>query len=150
MTYPLVLPKGSVLYFDNSTTSTPSWQKISEHNRQEFLVGSNRIEQSVRMANGTLRKYYITDKKTYSTSWSMLPSTVANTVDGGWGASEIKSFYEGIGKGAFKIKINYSIDGTDQSSTVTPITVMFKDCSFNLVKRGIEAHWNVSISLEEV
>ena len=150
MTYPLVLPKGSVLYFDTSTTSTPTWQKMSEHNRQEFLVANNRIEQSVRMANGTLRKYYITDKKTYTTSWAMLPSTTAVTVDGGWGAMELKSFYEGIGKGAFKIKINYATNGTDQSATATPILVMFKECSFNLVKRGIEAHWNVSISLEEV
>lgn len=150
MTYPLVLPKGSVLYFDNSTTSTPSWQKITEHNRQDFSVSPNRIEQSVRMANGTLRKYYVADKKIYTTSWTMVPSTSAFTVDGGWGATEIKSFYEGIGKGAFKIKINYSTDGTDQSSTVTPVTVMFKDCSLNLIKRGVEAHWNVSITLEEV
>lgn len=150
MTYPLVLPKGSVLYFDTSTTSTPTWQKISEHNRQEFLVNNNRIEQSVRMANGTLRKFYVADKKTYSTSWSMLPSTSAFTVDGGWGATDIKTFYEGIGKGAFKIKINYSTDGTDQSSTATPILVMFRECSLNLVKRGVEAHWNVSLALEEV
>lgn len=63
MTPALILPRGSILYFDTSLTSTPSWQKISEHNRQEFLVGSNRIEQSVRMANGTLRKFYVADKK---------------------------------------------------------------------------------------
>lgn len=150
MTPALILPRGSVLYFDTSLTSTPTWQKISEHNRQEFLVGSNRIEQSVRMANGTLRKFYVADKKSYSTSWTMLPSTSALTVDGGWGATEIKAFYEGIGKGAFKIKLNYAEEGLDQSATATPILVMFRECSFNLIKRGIQAHWNVSIALEEV
>jgi len=28
--------------------------------------------------------------------------------------------------------------------------VSIKDCSFTLVKRGIQAHWNISLSMEEV
>jgi hypothetical protein len=59
-------------------------------------MGNNRIKQSNRMANGTLREYIIADKKIFSASWSMLPSYRNETVDGAWGAEDIKTFYESL------------------------------------------------------
>jgi hypothetical protein len=84
----IYLPVGSVLYF-NSTI------KVSEHNRQPVSIGKTRIEQTKRMSNGLMRKFFIADKETISVSWNMLPSFTTMTVDGGYGAVDLKSFYDG-------------------------------------------------------
>jgi hypothetical protein len=47
---------------------------LSDHNRAELSISNERIEQRQRMANGTMRSFFIADKLTISTSWSMLPS----------------------------------------------------------------------------
>ena len=47
---------------------------ISDHNRSPIDISNQRIEQRQRMANGTMRSYFIADKLTVSASWSMLPS----------------------------------------------------------------------------
>ncbi len=57
------LPVGSLLYIDTSTTDTPTWAKLSEHNRQPMSIGQNRIQKVTRMSNGTLRKFFIADKR---------------------------------------------------------------------------------------
>jgi uncharacterized protein YutD len=148
------LPLGALLYiYDGS-----SWHQVSEHNRQPVTVGYNRIEKSQRMSNGSLRKYFIADKKIFNLSWSMLPSYSTMTVDGGYGALDLKSFYEGSnGKGTFKIKIKYHndshIEGTGE------MEVYFTSASFDMLKRNVKStglesvsqqFWNVSITLEEV
>ena len=111
-----------------------------------------RIEQSQRMSNGTLRKFHIADKKRFGLSWSMLPTYRTLTVDGYWGAEDLRTFYASDeGKGTFRIRINFAKDGTNQSSSgYEEYTVSFTDCSFVVVKRGIQAHWNVSMMMEEV
>jgi hypothetical protein len=55
-------------------TVTDQFLIISDHNRGNLEVANNRIEQRQRMANGTMRSYFIADKLTISTSWNMLPS----------------------------------------------------------------------------
>lgn len=120
------------------------FRRVSEHNRSELSMGTNRIKQSTRMSNGTLREFIIADKKTFSTSWSMLPSYRNETVDGAWGAEDLKTFYESLaGRSAFRIKIN-----TSQSENI--YTVVFSSFDCTLVKRGIQPYWSVSISLEQV
>lgn len=57
------LPLGSLLYVDTSSTSTPTWAALSEHNRQPVSISQNRIQSVTRMSNGTLRKFFIADKK---------------------------------------------------------------------------------------
>ena len=47
---------------------------LSDHNRSEINITNERIEQRQRMANGTMRSFFIADKLTIDTSWSMLPS----------------------------------------------------------------------------
>lgn len=141
----MILSKGSVL----EISSGGSWYKVTEHNRSSIDVSPIRIEKVKRTANGTARKFFIAEKKRISVSWDMLPSTTALTVDGGWGATDLKSFYESsTGRGSFSIRLNYAKNGS--SSYEPTINVMFADFSCVLVKRGVEAFWDVSMTLEEV
>lgn len=55
-------------------TSSDSFIILSDHNRKEINIATQRIEQRKRMANGTMRSYHIADKLVISTSWQMLPS----------------------------------------------------------------------------
>lgn len=151
---PFTLPVGSALYIDTSTNDTPVWTKLTEHNREPISVGNNRIEKQQRMANGTMRKLFTADKKTLSTSWRMLPSYSTMTLDGGYGAVDLKTFYHDKGKGSFKLKISYNaVAGRDEI-----INVVFSECSHTLIKRNVKAKssdaaqefWDVSIGLEEV
>ena len=152
---PITLPVGSLLFIDTGTDlNTPTWTKLSEHNRQSVSLDTNRIERVERMANGTMRKIFIADKYTIQCSWMLLPSTSTMTVDGGYGAEEIRSFYKAKGIGSFKIKISYNgIAARDEV-----ITVMFSDCSFTLNKRNVkekssdapQEFWDVSLTLEQV
>jgi len=155
MGYPLTLPVGSVLYFDTgSDATTPTWTKLSEHNRAAINLDLNRIEKTQRMSNGSLRKIWIADKKEISTSWSALPTYNTLTVDGGMGAVDIKSFYLDKGKGTFKIKISYNaVTARDEI-----VLASFTSCTFSISKRNIRSttasvpqeFWDVSLSLEEV
>jgi hypothetical protein len=155
MGYPLTLPVGSVLYFDTGTDAvTPTWTKLSEHNRAGINLDLDRIEKTQRMSNGSLRKIWIADKKNVSTSWSSLPTYSTLTVDGGMGAEDIKSFYLNKGKGTFKIKISYNaVTARDEI-----VVASFTSCTFSISKRNVRSSatsvpqefWDVSLSLEEV
>ena len=152
------LPRGSVLSIEaKDLLATPEgttkvWNKITEHNRSDISISVERIERAVRTSNGTLRKNYIADKRKFSASWSMLPSYRTLTVDGAWGAEDLRSFYlSEEGQQSFKIRINLAKNGTDQTSSgYEEYTVIFGGCNFSVVKRGLQPHWNVSIELEEV
>lgn len=142
------MPRGSILWIKSGGT----YYKVSEHNRSEFSIDPQRIEKVQRMSNGTLRKFWIADKKTFSLSWDMLPHSTSLTVDGGWGAKDLRDFYYGsVGQGTFDIKVNLATNGTDQSSSgFEEYTVSITSASFTVLKRGIEPHWNVSLSMEQV
>ena len=134
--------------------------KLSEHNRQPVSISTTRIEQSKRMSNGTFRKFFIADKQEIYVSWNMLPSFSTFTVDGGYGAVDLKSFYEGTaaksagalsGQSTFDVSINYG-------SVTRQLEMVFTGCSFEIVRRNVkektgdtpQEFWNVSISMEEV
>jgi len=152
------LPRGSILHIEaKDLLATPAgttkiWNKITEHNRSAFQIGVERIEKVTRTSNGTLRKNHIADKKSFQLSWNMLPSYRTLTIDGGWGAEDLRSFYlSNEGKESFNIRVNLAKTGTDQSTSgFEPYTVVFSSCSFTVVKRGLQPHWDVSLSLDEV
>jgi hypothetical protein len=154
------LPVGSLLYIDTSATDTPTWVKLSEHNRQPMTIGQNRIQKVTRMSNGTLRKFFIADKREFSTSWNMLPSFSNMTIDAGYGAVDLKSYFEGTkGQGVFKLKIVYGKNQTTPFANREDIfLVSFTSCSFEVIKRNVkdsssdpaQEFWNVSISMEQV
>jgi len=146
----LFLPVGSALFIQDANNA---WQKLTEHNRSPISVDVQRFEQTSRMANGSLRKLFIADKKSVSTSWTMVPSYSTMTVDGGWGAEDLKTFYlSAKGQGTFNVRIAYN------SARTEDFAASFTSCSFNLIKRNVkekaadtaQAFWDVTIALEEV
>lgn len=151
----MTLPVGSLIYFDTGTdANTPTWTKLSEHNRGSASVDVDRIEKTQRMSNGSLRKIWIADKKTVSASWGNIPTYSTMTVDGGMGAEDIRAFYLNKGKGTFKVKISYNaVSARDEI-----ILASFTSCSFTVSKRNVRSttasvpqeFWDVSFSLEEV
>lgn len=150
-----VATRNKLSYSDINNTR---FRRVSEHNRSEFNISPIRIEQQNRMANGTMRKYFVADKKQFTLSWDMLPSYRNETVDGAWAAEDLKYFYETKGKGSFRIRINPTVFAPatymeDSSSALLDeytYTVMFTSCNFTVSKRGIQPYWNVSMTLEEV
>lgn len=152
------LPRGSAiqiyardLYVD-PTDTTKAWIKLSEHNRGDIAMEIERIEQSQRMANGSLRKFFVADKKRFNVSWTMLPGTRGYTVDGEWGALDLIEFYNSSeGQSTFDIRLNFAKSGTSQeSSGYEPYTVSCASFSAILVKRGQVPFYNVSMSMEQV
>jgi hypothetical protein len=152
------MPRGSILQIQaKDLLASPAgtslvWNKVTEHNRSEFSVQINRIEKQVRTANGSMRKFFIADKKSFSVGWTMLPSYRSLTVDGGWGAEDLRTFYNSAGgQGEFLIRVNLAKDGTNQeSSGYEEYNVIFSQCNFSVLKRGIQPHWSVNITLDEV
>lgn len=121
----------------------PTYNGISDHNRAELTIATERIETAQRMANGTMRKYYIADKRSFSTSWDMLPNRAAYTVDGLWGADDMEEFYRAQ-PGAFHLELTYS------NATTEDVLVMFDEFSMTLQKRGRYDFYSVSVSMVEV
>jgi hypothetical protein len=150
----LILPVGSLIFFEKTVGAVTSWQALSEHNRSGATLDTTRIEKSQRMSNGTLRKIFIADKDTLSASWMDLPSDSLMTVDGHWGAMDIKTFYETAGQGVIKVKV--SPNGV--STRDITMTMSFTSASFTMRKRNVKMNgetvpqefWDVSITLEEV
>lgn len=116
---------------------------VTDHNRQQLSIDVERIEKKQRMANGTLRKYIVADKRTFATSWNMLPKLTSQTVDGFWGADDIETFYNTV-TGSFSLEIS------DGDTEVNTYNVMFSDFSRNVVKRGSVDYWEISVTMEEV
>lgn len=135
----IFLPKGSIMEWSNNIyPNSDSYHSITEHSREPVAVTTERIETSHRTANGYMRKYFIADKLSWSTSWNEVPHSSSYTVDGKEGADWMDSFYHSV-YGAFSLKI--------QSTTYK---VVFKDFSRTIVKRGIYNGYDVSVSIEEV
>lgn len=118
--------------------------QVSDHNRQELSVDVERIETTKRMANGTMRKYVVADKRTFSTSWNELPGLSTFTVDGHAGADALETFYD-THQGAFALQVHLD------TGVMETYTVMFTDFSKTVNKRGkLFNFYNVNISMEEV
>ena len=90
----IILPKGALLQIygvdasANGGDGTAKWNTVTDHNRGQFTINHNRIQQSKRMANGTLRKFFVADTETFNISWDLVPSYRTATVDGYWGAED--------------------------------------------------------------
>jgi len=149
----IYLPAGSALYLNTTL-------KLSEHNRQPIAISNNRIEKTQRMANGTMRKFHVADKQSINVSWNKLPSFYTYTIDGGYGALDLKSFYDGSstkgsgalsGQSTFDVTIKYG-------GTTETMEMIFSSFSLEMVNRNVkqatgdtaQEFWNVSLTLEEV
>ena len=153
----MTMPRGSILQIEaKDLLATPAgtsltWNKVTEHNRSEFTISPMRIEKTTRMGNGTLRNFYIADKQQISLSWTMVPSYRTLTVDGAWGAEDLRQFYAANQGDSFNVRINYAQTGTNQeSSGYISYTVKVTSFSATVLKRGVQPFWNISMMLEEV
>jgi len=132
-----------------TTGGAVAWRKITDHNRSPISIDTERIENKKRMADGTLRRYVVAKKRSWSCSWDRVPSRNdvsggMTTADGGLAAQDIEKFHN-VNDGAFSLKITRT-DGV----TETDATVMITDFSKEVVKRGKVELWNMSVTLEEV
>lgn len=116
---------------------------VTDHNRSALSIAVERIETAKRMANGTMRKYWVADKRAFSCSWEMLPNSAAFTVDGHAGADGIENIYDAQ-RGAFLLQLHVG------NGTVEPYTVMFTEFSKTLNKRGKFDFYDVNVTMEEV
>jgi hypothetical protein len=142
------------------STDGTTWTKVTDHNRDPLSISYERLEKRNRMADGTLRRYTVGKKRTFSADWNMLPAkrnttyggrVGITTVDNGLSGEEIEAFYNTV-DGAFFMKLR---KGQDESKaiadgTIEVITVMITDFSKEITKRGVNDYWSISITLEEV
>lgn len=131
----IVLPKASLVSFNGNA--------LTEHNRQPLTVTPDQIENKQRMADGTMRKYFIAAKRVYQISYENVPGTASKTVDGKWGANDINSFYYNT-PGPFTMLLKYANGNTET------VTVMFSSFECDLQNRGYDDNYNVTIGVEEV
>lgn len=142
-----------------------TYRKISDHNRSSLSESTERIENKQRMADGTLRRYSVAKKRTWSCDWTNLPSTNSKaaglkTADGGWAGEDIEAFHN-ITNSAFRMILRRgSADGKTvpvPADSALPyrdddfyiVKVMISDFSKEVVKRGLVDLWDLSITLEE-
>jgi hypothetical protein len=124
---------------DNST-----WYKLTDDNRDAINSNPMRIEQSQRMANGTMRKFVIASKNVIDVSWKYIPAAsstlytgggstgpFAPTTDGNYGAGFMKAFYNKYVFQPIYVRVINSTDtvasgnfSSSQSGTsLTPLTI---------------------------
>lgn len=134
-------------------------KKVSDHNRSPLNEDVERIENKRRMADGTLRRYSITKKRTWSCDWSMLPST--NSIPGGMQTADLGLAGEDLERISNTINTPFKMVLRRGSAKGLPVpaesddnfyivNVMISDFSKEVVKRGKVDLWNVTITLEEV
>lgn len=117
---------------------------VTDHNRSELGIDPERIEKRKRMADGTLRKYFVADKHTFSVSWTDIPNLAGQTVDGYWSGREMQNFY-------LTNVTPFILGVTGRDGLETNYTVIFTDFSHTVKKRYAQWEiWDVQITLEEV
>lgn len=140
MPNPLILPIGPGLSFKEGATI----MKVTDHNRSELSISPDRIENKRRMANGTLRTFFVAQKRSFKTSWEDVPRDDNQTVDGFMGLESMKTFYDNH-KGSFEIILTRADNSTET------VMVMFDSFTYKLNKRSKYTElWDVEMSLVEV
>lgn len=142
--------------------------KLSDHNRSPLNEDVERLENKKRMADGTLRRYSVGKKRTWSCSWDQLPSRRDNTgglrtADNGIYGEVMESLHNST-DGAFRMILRRG-NARDVATFPNPtasqlpysdgtfyiVNVMITDFSKEVVKRGPKTDlWNLSVTLEEV
>jgi hypothetical protein len=83
---------------------------LTDHNRQPLEIQYETIENSSRMANGTMRRFITANKKKIAVSWDNVPAAGGYnfTADANLGAAWLKSFYEENIYNPVWIKLTYA------------------------------------------
>ena len=153
----------SIGKYDLGATAGTDYLYLTDDNRSDLNIVTDRIETRKRMINGTMRSYHVADKKTFSVNWKELPSSrigiseTNKTSDSKWAAGKQMADWYEAHPSSFWMLLVY--DGNDAiNASLTPLkysvekyNVFFDSFNFTVVTRGTQYdHWNVSMSLEEV
>ena len=129
---------------------------ITDHNRAPLQVSYERIENRVRMVNGSLRTNFIANKLKISTSWDMVPSLGTKCVDNRtgstvFGGNELRNLYETSQGNPVSVTITSRMPG---SSTSVTKNMIFASFEYTVAKRSTSADGfdlvNMTVELEEV
>lgn len=134
--------------FDNGAT----WTRISDHGRSPISVSVERIETKQRMADGRMRRYVVSKKRTFSASWENFPDKATTFLANGQPGNWMENIHN-TENGSFHIRLRSgSDDGVNYTGlNGTVVEVMITDFSKEVVKRGKAFDlWSLDITLEEV
>jgi len=124
---------------------------LSDHYRSPLQTSFETIQSPQRMADGTMRKYVIANKKILSCSWDMLPTISSMVVDGNASALAIKRFYEINYPYDMSMKLYYKRNNASDLSYVETVSVFWESMTFDVVKRYQEFdYWNVNAEFVEI
>lgn len=137
----ITLPKGSIMMWGGR--DDVALTRVTEHNRTPVDVSWEPIETSGRMINGTLRKWLVVRKRSWSTSWEMVPHSSNRTVDGGMGGENMQAFYESK-------PAEFAMEIRQPDGSYERVIVMFSSFDKTVEKRGAYEFWNISVTVEEV
>lgn len=135
-----------------SSDGGTTWFQVSDHARDPVQVTVERIENIQRMADGTLRRYVVAKKHTFSCAWTGIPSVTGEWLANGQPGSWMESFHDSQ-NGSFLMRLRA---GSDRDTTFTGVqgtvyTVMITDFSKEVGKRSMfYDFWNMNITLTEV
>ena len=129
---------------------------LTDDNREALQINPERIEYKRRMIDGTMRSYHVADKKSFSTSWSNIPSRRLNgsealTSDTFGAGLDIKNWHE-TNTGDFWMLLVYDTDASDSVDvSAEKYHVFFQSFDYTVSRRGqYNDLWNINISLVEV
>jgi len=118
--------------------------KITDHNRSPISVAFTRIENKKRMADGTLRTFVVSTKRQIKVSWSKLPRTDLQTIEHGWGALSLASFYK-------TTNLEFNLTLTYGDKTTETFKVLWGDFTMKLSNRSLYTDfYDIDITLDEV
>lgn len=135
-----------------SSPTYNQWIQISDHGRSPLSVAVERIENKQRMANGTLRRYVVSKKRTWSVSWENFPNKATTFLANGQPGEWMEKFHNEV-DGSFKMRIRTGSDSdvVYGSTEGAIVNVMIVDFSKEIFKRGKAFDlWSLDMSLEEV
>ena len=152
--------------FDSNTisTSTGTVLTLSDHSRSPLTVNYELIEKSSRMADGTMRRYVVNKKATFSCQWTMLPTIRSHVADGNADARDMKEFYDRYCYAPLELELYYMTNASERGLAVYPPVqgsatyahkeskaVYWTSFSFEVVKRLRNFdYWNVTSEFTEI
>lgn len=129
-----------------SIDTAMKWNKhaVTDHNRGPISTTHEKIMTEKRMIEGTLRRFVVSEKRTFKVDWKDLYTNSDLVIDGGWSFDRIKDFYE-------KTPGDFVLTLTEGNGRSTSVIVVFKDFTYSTTKRGNKTDLcDLSITLEEV
>ena len=134
------------------STSTPTNGQLtlSDHSRSPLGVSYEIIQNTQRMADGTMRKSVIAKKRSFECSWEMLPTTSTMIVDANADAAKMKAYYELYCFSPLTLTLRYK-----RNNAETPVDetyqVYWTQFNFDVIKRYKNFdYWNISSEFTEI